>query len=250
MRPSIGSCALLVANHLFGVGMYSQKINTTIFQRLTHNSRFKIASSIYSDYAKESSKILDFGTGDGHIFSYYLKHNIRCDFVGYDVSEQMLSQASLVVKEAVKLTSDINIVRQYRYSYISCMETLEHIPDGKIADTLLVLRSLLEPGGKLVISVPLESGLPSLIKQLIRKLSGQKEKIATPTAVLLSSIYLTSLIKRNQADPGHTGFDYLALRRLVLECGLKIEKTIYSPVSIFGPVINSQVFWVCEQSNI
>ncbi len=226
--------------------MYSEKINSTPFQKMSHSARFDVATDILAREGLGQKDVLDFGTGDGKIFTYYLRVNSESNFTGYDISNSMLEQADDLVRENVELISDLNKVKNRKYSYISCLETLEHIPDEKVLETLLLFRSLLEPDGTLVISVPIESGISSLLKQIIRRVSGQSEKVATPWAIFLSTIYLTSRIKRDQRDPGHTGFDYLKTRRLIENSGFMIKKTIYSPFGVLRGFINSQIFWVCK----
>jgi len=226
--------------------MYSEKINSTPFQKMTHSARFEVATDILAREGLGPKEVLDFGTGDGKIFGYYLRVNSECKYTGYDTAKSMLEQADDVVRENVELISDLNEIKERRYSYISCLETLEHIPDEKLLETLLLFRTLLKPNGTLVISVPIESGISALLKQIIRKVSGQSERVATPWTIFLSTIYLTSRIKRDQRDPGHTGFDYIKTRKLIEKSGLKIEKTIYSPFRALKGFINSQIFWICK----
>ena len=59
---------------------------------------------------------------------------------------------------------------QGAYDAIYCMEVLEHVVDP--APLLDTFRRLLAPGGTLVISVPIETGLPVVVKQMVRRIAG------------------------------------------------------------------------------
>ena len=53
---------------------------------------------------------------------------------------------------------------------IFCMEVLEHVGDP--LPLLAEFERLLKPRGALVISVPIETGLPLLVKQFVRRVAG------------------------------------------------------------------------------
>ena len=50
------------------------------------------------------------------------------------------------------------------------MEVLEHVTNA--LPLLAEFERLLKPGGTLVISVPIETGVPVLVKQLVRRVAG------------------------------------------------------------------------------
>ena len=56
------------------------------------------------------------------------------------------------------------------YDAVICMEVLEHIVD--VESVLDRFVHLLAPSGKLLLSVPVETGLPLLIKQAVRRVAG------------------------------------------------------------------------------
>ena len=60
--------------------------------------------------------------------------------------------------------------QQGAYDAIYCMEVLEHVVDP--APLLDQFNRLLAPGGALVISVPIETGLPVVVKQVARRIAG------------------------------------------------------------------------------
>ena len=132
-------------------------------------------------------------SGDEKIFKYYLEENSSKIFFGYDISLEMLNEVSPALSEKVNFTNDIEDICLRKYDFISCLETIEHIPDAKVINTLKLLLSILKNEGKLLISVPIESGLSSLLKQIVRLLSGQKEKETNLLTISLSLFFLQDL---------------------------------------------------------
>jgi len=108
-------------------------------------------------------KILDYGCGAGHLLDRLLKRNLQC--YGVDSSTQSIEK----VKNKFSIYSDRlevrvidNIVAPYPKDYfdvITCIETLEHIPDDLIAPLLSELKRLLKPGGLLIITTPFAENL-------------------------------------------------------------------------------------------
>lgn len=127
--------------------MYAENINATLMQKFSHGKRFKVSAEIFERYVNQNSIVLDFGTGDGRVFIDYLSRKPNCKYYGYDISQEMIDQANGVVKDRVFLTSNIEDIEDVRFDYISCLETLEHIPDKAVNDVIAKLASLLAKGG-------------------------------------------------------------------------------------------------------
>ena len=60
-----------------------------------------------------------------------------------------------------------------RYDAVFCMEVLEHVFDWE--PELARMSRLLAPGGTLVVSVPVETGVPVLVKQIVRTIAGWRK---------------------------------------------------------------------------
>lgn len=230
--------------------MYSKNISATIFQRFSHSSRFKLSKKVFLMMTKDGDNILDFGTGDGKVFEYYLQEKSLKMFYGYDISSSMLKQVLPELSDKVNFTNDIKDICSRKYNFISCLETMEHIPDAEVSNILNLLFSILNQKGKLLISVPLESGLSSLLKQIVRILSGQKEKETNLLTILLSLFFLTRFVKRDQRYPGHMGFDFFKLKKSIRSSGFKIIKTFYSPFPFLKFFLNSQVFYLVGKETL
>ena len=105
------------------------------------------------------------------------------------------------------------------------MEVLEHVVDWE--PELARMARLLTPGGTLIISVPVETGLPVLVKQTVRRIAGWRKVGHYPgtSAVLLVASWFRRVLAGNRQhlvrpvfDTGsgpshdHKGFNWMVLR--------------------------------------
>ena len=135
------------------------------------------------------------------------------------------------------------------------MEVFEHVVEP--APILDRLHRLLVPGGALVISVPIETGLPVVVKQVVRRVAGWRGIGHYPgttgyTAMeLLRSVFAGSTqhiprpVFANQdgsAFHDHKGFNWMVLRRK-LDVYFDIEQTIAAPLPWLGPHLATQVWF-------
>lgn len=110
-----------------------------------------------SQLDKETAKILDFGCGDGFLLK--MMNDVGCkDLSGIDYSAKAISFAKVLLPQNIKLFSD-NLVDNNpfpdnNFDYIFMVEVLEHIPPKDVENLLNVLKKILKPGGKLIITVP------------------------------------------------------------------------------------------------
>jgi SAM-dependent methyltransferase len=144
------------------------------------------------------------------------------------------------------------------YSGIICMEVLEHViqPD-RILDRL---HRLLRPGGALILSVPVETGLPVVLKQAIRRIAGWFRVGDYPGTTpytwreLWAAVFAGSQphIERpvhGSVDGGfydHKGFNWKVLAAMVAS-RFDVEQVLSSPLTALPPGFGSQVWLVARK---
>src|SRR5262249_5221396 len=135
---------------------------------------------------------------------------------------------------------------QRRYDGVVCMEVLEHVV--ALDEVIDRLWRVLRDEGTLLVSVPVETGLPLLVKQLVRHAAGWRGvgdyRGTAPYTVgeYLASVFAgpTPHITRPISEAGsampfhdHKGFNWRVLRdRLARR--FTIDEVVASPLPRFG----------------
>jgi SAM-dependent methyltransferase len=147
-----------------------------------------------------------------------------------------------------------------RYDAVFCMEVFEHVVDWE--PELERIRKLLAPGGKLIVSVPVETGLPLVVKQIVRRIAGWRRIDHYPGTTSYSMRELATAIVAGRRqhllrpvfDSGtgpfhdHKGFNWMVLKNR-LERDYLVERVLASPFSWLGPHLATQVWFVARLRN-
>jgi hypothetical protein len=118
---------------------------------------------------------------------------------------------------------------------------------------------LVASGGKLIVSVPVETGMPVLVKQVVRRIAGWRGVGHYPGTSayswpeLFSSVFagdrqhLVRPIFDTGSGPSHDhkGFNWMVLRER-LRRQFVLERVVASPFSWLGPGFATQVWFVCR----
>jgi SAM-dependent methyltransferase len=225
----------------------------------SHRSRFEIGLRLARQFSNK--RVLDFGCGDG-TFLAMLMASPECPShaIGIEVYPALVEdcqtrlghQANLKFQHIAELN---NPEHQHAYDAIICMEVLEHIVDVK--PLLDSFARLLTTSGKLLISVPVETGLPLLVKQAVRRIAGWRgigdyPGIAPYTfGELLASVFagrqqhITRPVHKNPDGiplHDHKGFNWMALREK-LEQQFILDRVLSSPIERLSPHLASQVWF-------
>ncbi len=145
------------------------------------------------------------------------------------------------------------------YDAVFCMEVLEHVESP--LSLLMEFERLLKPHATLVISVPIETGLPLLVKQLVRRVAGWRRIDDYPGTAgyslqeLVSSVFATS--RQHMIRPAfhladgtvvhdHKGFNWRVLQAIVAS-RFDLVRTLTSPFGWTGPQLGTQVWFVARR---
>jgi SAM-dependent methyltransferase len=186
--------------------------------------------------------------------------------MGADVDVAQLAECrrrlgSLEGVEFVQTASLASDQHTGAYDLVTCMEVLEHCIDRERERVVGELARLCAPGGRVIISVPIEIGPALAGKQLFRAIAawrgqGDYHHRETYTArELLAAVFG----RRNLVRPeycvdtpfgqvrycGHKGFDWRVLER-DLQVKLEIERRMFTPMPALKGLLNSQVWFVCR----
>lgn len=222
--------------------------NKSWLKRFSHGRRLKIACSLLQELKPES--VCDFGAGDGEILLSAQKE-------GFIYPKNLLLYEPVLFGELVnrlegEKKSNISVTDSLpaqTFEVVTCFEVLEHFDGKDILDRLKELKSLTNAKSHLIISVPIETGLAGLLKNLARIALRQTHPSTSFKNIFKSTFSLK--IHREKSFDGyiesHIGFDHKTLLKQIEESGLKLDKKVFSPFSY--KILNyfsSQIFYVCK----
>lgn len=148
-------------------GHYEQKqlLSRSRIIAWSHGARFRLARALVEPHA--GKRLLDYGCGDGTFLKTV--SDLFPSATGADVSQDQIEDCrSRLPNHHLTHTDKID----GESDVITCMEVLEHCTPDVVRGILLHLSSLIEPGGIVIISVPVEIGLILVGKQAVRRIAG------------------------------------------------------------------------------
>jgi SAM-dependent methyltransferase len=228
----------------------------------SHRRRFE--SGLELARACRGRRLLDYGCGDGtflamlRVSGHAPAEAVGAELDGFQVTDCDARLGGRADLRFVTIPELEGAEHQQRYDAVMCMEVLEHV----VAVDAVIDRlwSLIAPGGQLMVSVPVETGLPLLAKQLTRRIAGWRgigdypgtspytcrEYIAGvfagATQHLQRPVYNT---RGAMPFHDHKGFNWMTLRSR-LERRFTIERTLASPLPWLGPHLATQVWLVAR----
>jgi SAM-dependent methyltransferase len=231
----------------------------------SHRRRFQVGLKLARQVAAE--RILDYGCGDGTFLALFIDSEpgvIKA--VGCELEERVVEdcRARLEGRSGLSfiLVDELDSPEHVSaYDLVVCMEVLEHVVD--VNAVLNRLDRLLAPFGVLLISVPVETGLPLLIKQAIRKIAGWRGLGDYPgtSPYTLREYWASIFAGRRQhirrpvykAEDGslfydHKGFNWMVLRDLLAQ-RFEVIKTVGSPLTWLPPQLASQVCFLARKKS-
>ena len=142
----------------------------------SHRRRFETGLRLARDCGARDGRVLDYGCGDGSFLSMLSDGDVRprhC--VGAELHASLVDDCRrrLGARENLDfvLVGELDAdAHRGAFDLVVCMEVLEHVIDP--AAVVERLARLLAPGGRLLVSVPVETGLPLLFKQAARRVAG------------------------------------------------------------------------------
>jgi SAM-dependent methyltransferase len=203
--------------------------------------------------------VLDYGCGDGTFLAMLMNSDhAPSSALGVDIDATLIAGCSARFQNVNGLgfAQDAALATgNSTFDAIFCMEVLEHVIDSE--PLLQRFEELLAPGGALLISVPVEIGLPILLKQMVRRVAGWRGLGDYPgTSPYTWSELATSVfagarqhIRRpvHRHSDGAEFYDHKGFNWRLLEERLKkrfyLPRRLTSPLRSFGPQFASQIWW-------
>jgi SAM-dependent methyltransferase len=230
----------------------------------SHRSRFEIGLRLAREFAGQ--RVLDYGSGDGSFLAMLMNGPASPAYaVGAELQSSVSqdSQSRLgtphlkfVVKDDLRATEHGGV-----YDGVICMEVLEHTLE--VPKLLDQFDRFLSRSGKLLVSVPVETGLPLLIKEPVRRFAGWQGIGDYPGTTsytfgeLAESVFATGrrqhivrpvLKNADGCFHDHKGFNWMVLKRELAK-KFEIEKIVGSPLAWLTPHFASQVWFLARKKH-
>lgn len=223
--------------------------------------RFRLGLELARRYA--GKVVLDYGCGDGTFLQMLMAHAERpTTAVGLDINAELIAMCRSRLAGLPGLTfllaGEMGASHACAYDAVMCMEVLEHVVDWH--PLLDDFERLLAPGGELLISVPVETGLPVLVKQSVRWMAGKRglgdypgtssytwAELGRSVLAGESQHVIRPVFREAQgAFHDHKGFNW---RRLRKEVNFRFEllRVVGSPVPWLTPHLASQVWFLARK---
>ena len=220
--------------------------NRSAIKKFSHQKRFDVAVALTDP--KPGDHILDFGTGDGYLLKCLAEAASNIKLYGYEPVDKMYTQLESHMKslslDHIRIEQQLDLLPKAYFHTISCMEVLEHFSEPNQKIHLQAMKALLAPGGKLIVSVPLETGLSALFKNLVRMAVGQQHGLSSTKNLIRAVFGMKIRRKDTYYINSHIGFNHKALEKVFKAEGFKIIKKRFSPFRWLFGVLNSQVFYI------
>ena len=229
----------------------------------SHRRRFRMGLDIARGFA--GRKLLDYGCGDATFLAMLMTSPTPpASSVGAEVDPKVVAECRRRLGHINGLSFCLQPelagpAHDGRYDAVFCMEVLEHVVD---VDLLLrTFHRLLAPSGVLVVSLPTETGLPLIVKQVVRRIAGWRGLGDYPGMAPYSARELAAglLAGKRQHMPrtehvgddglkffDHRGFNWRVLRTSIAS-RFVVERTLASPLSFLGPNLASQVWLMARK---
>lgn len=227
--------------------------------RWSHRRRFEVAVAKSAAFA--GLRVLDFGCGDGTYLAMLLESkSAPREAVGAELESKVVNENRERFGGRTNLgfvlQSDLESPTQAgTFDVVVCMECFEHMTDP---DRYLdLLHTLLRPGGKLLLSVPVETGLPVVFKQVIRRIAGWRKIGDYATTLpytwgeLFKSVFAGSAqhiqrVRHQMGNGGvshcHKGFNWMNLRDRIAK-RFVLDRVSASPIEWLSPHLASQAWF-------
>ena len=219
--------------------------STEFFKRLAHRTRLESAAAMVP--LSKDMKILDYGCGDGHLFSYLANQVPRTQLVGYEPF--LLDQ---MTEPDIRTHSNVGeLVALHRDSFdvVFCLEVCEHLTADAMIKLFRHIRECGKDSATYVFGVPIETGLSGFAKGIYRTLKGGRQNATLGRSI--KALISSSIPRAHDADGwigSHTGFDTLYFIEQLRYGGFNVLHRRYLPWPWLGSLMNNEVYLICERN--
>ena len=225
----------------------------------SHRRRFEVGLRLARRFS--GKRILDYGCGDGTFLALlHAGPSPPLAAVGAELDDVQVDDcwkrfAGRPALGFMRIVDLDDASHTGAFQGVVCMEVLEHVVTLDVV--LQRLWRVLAADGSLLVSVPVETGIPLIVKQAVRRVAGWRGIGDYPgtSPYRLSELWSSVIagprphLQRPIFGVGgpmpfhdHKGFNWMALRRK-LTAYFDVEETVAAPLPWLGPHLATQVWF-------
>lgn len=203
-------------------------------RNLPHRRRLRaIVAALTRGDSPVVESFADVGCSNGYVTAILRKHLAPARTVGFDHIEEHLARGRREHPEIEFHTIDLDRPLpggHETFDLVTCFETLEHV--GRLEQAIANLLALTRPGGTLLITTPIESGMRGLVKFLIKvgvlrysldELPPQPHRFSRYLGALLTNRSIASFRDERDGWGTHFGFDWREVERILQTRSARFE---------------------------
>jgi SAM-dependent methyltransferase len=165
-------------------------------------------------------RVVDFGGGDGVLTQRLATTRPGILVICFEPTPSFCWEAEQRLKgiDGVSLVASETDIPEGWAQAVVCAEVFEHLTDQAMDDAIGHIARILEPGGLLILGVPVETGAPALLKGLFRFLRRPGSDDARPIQIFKAFArrphgprFTLQIAEGRPYHPLHIGFDYRAM---------------------------------------
>jgi SAM-dependent methyltransferase len=194
--------------------------------------------------------VVDYGAGDGYLLTELARRFKPAEMWAFE--PQSVNEVRALVGSSANIVETPGELPSSHFDKVFCLEVLEHLPPETMDAALTHMRRIVKPQGRVIVSVPIEMGVPGLFKNLVRIGTRHPHDGTTFPAVMNSLFGRSSKIERvrwGDYFPSHIGWDHRRLPQVLREHGFRVESTTASPVAALGSWLNSQITYTLAKAS-
>jgi len=207
------------------------------FARFAHRSRYKVTLDLAARLLPTGGTIVDFGAGEGTFLNRVGQSHPDSRLIAIEPWQT-------IAFPEIETVTDIRDILPASVDLVGAFEVLEHVTDDQLHEFLKGARTILKPGGRLLVTVPIMYGLALPLKELTRAMLHRRFSDTGPLEMAKGTVGFPIARAANRLS-SHKGFDFRWLRR-ELAANFRIIEESYSPFPKAPWWTNSQAVFIAE----
>jgi 2-polyprenyl-3-methyl-5-hydroxy-6-metoxy-1,4-benzoquinol methylase len=212
--------------------------NPNPIARFAHRTRMRKSKRLVGPFLIGSATLLDYGCGQGR----YL-HNLAMEIKGDQPQVTLLGYDPYMSAkfEGYRIVSDPTAIAPESVDILTSLEVCEHLTDEEFQEFMDFAVKVMAPDGRLLVSVPIETGPVVLLKEVSRSILFRRRPTLSASELFKAALFGIPARRAEDRKTSHRGYDWRVTQQILLET-FHCEHIEFSPLPYKSWYGQSQVF--------